>query len=271
MTNFVSKLVGALNAYIVILSIITSFAAMATETKVDRYALVIGNSNYQVSPLDNAVKDANDVTTILTDIGFDVTSVYDASALDLQASVKQFYTHIKNQKSDQSLALVYYAGHAIQIEHSNYLVPVNVEFGSKELFMADLFNINKLFGHIATFDNIQTIIILDACRNNPFNIDSVSISNGLAPLEAPTDTLIAYATEPGGIASDGMDDNGVYTKHLLRHIKQEISVEEMFKKVRKGVARETRRKQIPWEHSSLLRDVYINPPLNKDIPDLIAF
>ena len=271
MANFVSNLAGSLNACTVILSIIISFAATAIETKVDRYALVIGNSNYLVSPLDNAVKDANDLTTILTDIGFDVTSVYDASSYELQTRVKQFYTHIKNQKSEQSLALVYYAGHAIQIEHSNYLVPVDIEFGSKERFMADLFNINKLFGHIATFNDIQSIIILDACRNNPFNIASVSISNGLAPLEAPSDTLIAYATEPGGIASDGMGDNGVYTKHLLRHIRQEISVEEMFKKVRKGVARETRQNQIPWEHSSLLQDVYINPPLNKDIPDFIAF
>ncbi|MFT5277237.1 MAG: hypothetical protein ACI97K_001214 [Glaciecola sp.] len=170
MANFVSKITALLKTHILILSIIISFSAPATETKVDRYALVIGNSNYQVSPLDNAVNDASAITSSLTDLGFDVTSVFDSSSQDLHAKVEQFYTHIKNQKSEQSLALVYYAGHAIQIEHSNYLVPVDVEFGSREAFMADLFNINKLFTHIATFSDIQNIIILDACRNNPFNI-----------------------------------------------------------------------------------------------------
>ena len=104
---------------------------------------------------------------------------------------------------------------------------------------------------------VQNIVILDACRNNPFDETFMtSTAPGLAPVKAPFDTLIAFATEPGGVASDGGRKNGVYTKHLLRNISDNFPVEEIFKKVRSGVAKETRNKQIPWEHSSLLNEIY---------------
>ena len=93
----------------------------------------------------------------------------------------------------------------------------------------------------------------------------------MAKVRAPFDTLIAYATEPGGVASDGGRKHGVYTKHLLRNMTKNISVEEVFKKVRVGVAKETRYKQIPWEHSSLLDEIYFNPPKNADVPDIVVF
>ena len=154
-------------------------------------------------------------------------------------------------------------------------MPLDIQFGEKENFNKVLFDLNSLFAEMSQLNSVQNIVILDACRNNPFGEADTAggrlISVGLAPLKAPFSTLIAYATEPGGVASDGRAKNGIYTKHLLRHIDKKITVEEVFKKVRKGVAKETRNKQIPWEHSSLLREVFINPPRNKNVPDLIAF
>jgi uncharacterized caspase-like protein len=132
-----------------------------------------------------------------------------------------------------------------------------------------------LFTEINKSNDLQNIIILDACRNNPFENNTVAdngnMASGLAPIKAPSNTLIAFATEPGGVAADGRSNNGVYTKHLLKHIDKQISVEELFKKVRTGVAKETRNKQIPWEHSSLLSEVFFSPPKNRDIPDLVIF
>lgn len=248
---------------------------IAYEDKTERFALVIGNQNYAKSPLKNAINDAQAMSASLTELGFRVNTLIDSQAVDLKNSVQKFYADIQRVKSGQALALFYYAGHAIQIEHRNYLVPLNMQFSSRENFRASLFDLNSLFVEIAKLADTQNIVILDACRNNPFGEmaagEDNTISAGLAPLKAPSGTLIAYATEPGGVASDGRAKNGIYTKYLLRHIGKEISVEEVFKKVRKGVATETRHQQIPWEHSSLLHEVFINPPRNRQVPDIIVF
>jgi uncharacterized caspase-like protein len=252
-----------------------SFSAFAYEDNVARFALVIGNQNYQQAPLKNPINDAESISASLSELGFAVTTVLDSSSTDLKQEISRFYRNIQQLDSAQSLAVFYYAGHAIQIEHHNYLVPLDIQFGDNENFDSVLFDLNVLFAQMSQLEGLQNIIILDACRNNPFAVadtaGSRAISVGLAPLKAPSNTLIAYATEPGGVAADGKAKNGIYTKHLLRHIDKKITVEEVFKKVRKGVARETRNKQIPWEHSSLLREVFINPPRNKNVPDLIAF
>jgi uncharacterized caspase-like protein len=249
--------------------------AFAYEDNVERFALVIGNQNYQLAPLKNPINDAESISASLRELGFAVTTVLDSDSTSLKKAVSAFYDSIQQVNAPQTLAMFYYAGHAIQIEHHNYLVPLDIQFGEKENFDSVLFDLNSLFAEMSKLKNMQNIVILDACRNNPFagadTAGSRSISAGLAPLKAPSSTLIAYATEPGGVASDGRAKNGIYTKHLLRHIDKKITVEEVFKQVRKGVARETRNKQIPWEHSSLLREVFINPPRNKNVPDLIAF
>jgi uncharacterized caspase-like protein len=150
-----------------------------------------------------------------------------------------------------------------------------MQFESYPEFVSGLYKIDSLFIEINKSKGLQNIIILDACRNNPFENDTVAdngnMSSGLAPIKAPFNTMIAFATEPGGVAADGKRKNGVYTKHLLRHMTKQISVEAVFKKVRTGVAKETRNKQIPWEHSSLLNEVFFSPPKNRNIPDLMIF
>ncbi|PCJ45883.1 MAG: peptidase C14 caspase catalytic subunit p20 [Moraxellaceae bacterium] len=268
--------------YLGALLIFLALDAFSFEELTHRHALVIGNQNYAVSPLRNSINDSRAISFRLSELGFQVTAIEDAVASVINAEIKTFYAKIESLIADndrtKALALVYYAGHAIQIQHRNYLVPLDIKFDSQQVFLSGLYDINRLFAHVPSSPNLQSIILLDACRTNPFSgIDNEhtklipSISDGLAPLRAPPGTFIAYATEPGSVASDGKGENGIYTKHLLKHMDKTITVEELFKKVRRGVAKETNKRQIPWEHSSLLEDVFINPPKNREIPELMAF
>jgi len=242
-----------------------------------RYALVIGNKNYPQVPLSNPINDAESIAKNLAELNFEVTLLVDLGYETLSQNIEKYYRKIQINNDKKAIVFFYYAGHAIQINHRNYLVPLDVQFGDNKKFMAGLYDINKIFSHIPKRYGLQNIIILDACRNNPFKkkasdgADDLVISDGLAPLRAPVGTIIAYSTEPGSSASDGKGRNGIYTKHLLNYIQEMISIEEVFKKVRKSVVEETNNQQTPWEHSSLLEDVYINPPRNRDIPDLISF
>jgi uncharacterized caspase-like protein len=244
----------------------------ATEDTLERFALVIGNQNYQASPLRNALNDANSIADALADLGFRVSILEDADALTMRSEIEAFYGRARNHSSTNKLAVVYYAGHAIQINQANYLIPLNIEFDSQDSFIASLYHLSDLFTQMQSSPGLQNIVILDACRDNPFKGSLESeVSQGLAPVKAPAGTLIAFATEPGGVASDGTRGNGVYTKHLLRYLPESISVEEVFKKVRTGVAKDTRNNQIPWEHSSLLNEVYFSPPKNKNLPNIVVF
>jgi uncharacterized caspase-like protein len=256
-----------------------SLQSYASEQDVKRFALVIGNKNYVTAPLKNSANDANAIADSLTDMGFRVSLLQDSNLLDLTTQVQQFYAEVKRHNHTKKLALIYYAGHAIQVNHHNYIVPLGMQFESYSQFISGLYKIDNLFTEINKLEGLQNIIILDACRNNPFENDAVAnsvaengnMSSGLAPIKAPFNTMIAFATEPGGVAADGKRKNGVYTKHLLRHMTKQISVEAVFKQVRTGVAKETRNKQIPWEHSSLVNEVFFSPPKNRNIPDLMIF
>lgn len=248
----------------------------AYEERPALHALVIGNNAYPMAPLRNSINDANAIAEQLEAQGFSVTTVRDVGEEELQSQVEQFYGRLENENEERVVGLVYYAGHAVQINHRNYLVPLDIQFGDPERFLDGLFDINLLLSSIPESGNIQSIIILDACRDNPFAgmegiSESVKINDGLAPIRAPVGTLIAYSTEPGATASDGKAKNGLYATHLLKHMDDKIPVEEVFKKVRKGVARQSNNRQIPWEHSSLLWDVFINSPLNKEVPELITY
>lgn len=252
------------------LCIVASSNALAREDPLSRFALVIGNNDYVSSPLSNAVNDANDIAKALETVGFEVVLLTNVDKISLQKSVGEYYRRLRNIPPQRVLSLFYYAGHAVQIDHRNYLVPLNFQSGSEQ-FASSLFDINSLFELIPRDLDLTNIIILDACRDNPLGQQTQLSGDGLAPLRAPPSTLIAYSTEPGNVAEDGSGDNGLYTHHLLNHIKQKIPVEEVFRKVRKKVAKETGNRQIPWEHSSLVEEVYINTPENKDLPDLLTF
>jgi uncharacterized caspase-like protein len=258
---------------IFLIAIYGQSVASIQDTK--RYALVIGNKSYVSAPLKNAGNDANAIADSLTELGFRVNLLEDGNFVELNSEVTKFYTEVQKDKHPRKLAIIYYAGHALQINHQNYIVPIDLQFESHQAFMAGLYKIDNLFTEINKIHNLQSIIILDACRTNPFEnnsvIDNGNMSKGLAPIKAPANTLIAFATEPGGVAADGNRKNGIYTQHLLRHINKQISVEEVFKKVRQGVSKQTRNKQIPWEHSSLLGETFFSPPKNRDLPNFTVF
>ncbi len=247
-----------------------SLDVQAYEEKVHRYALVIGIQNYTHAPLLNPVNDARSVAGSLRALGFDVTLVLDAERATLQQQVRSFYESVSEQNA---LTLFYYAGHAVQLQHHNYLVPLQADLSSVEHFSDGLYDVNDLFAQMPNTPASQNLVILDACRNNPFASDGSGQgrASGLAPMRAPVGTLIAYATEPGGVASDGQGKHSTYTRHLLKRLDTPVPVEDMFRRVRRGVSTETRGQQIPWEHSSLLRKAYINPPKNEGIPDIVVF
>jgi len=272
------------NQWILLLSLI--FVAMecgAYEDVLPRFALVIGNGNYQFSALKNPVNDAKDIASTLRTLRYDVTVAVNQTPSQMRKVVTDFYSKIKQSNA---VSLFYYAGHAIQSNNINYLIPINAQIDSYDRMKSQAFSINELLKALKQASSNQNIIILEACRKNPIEINTknenkrglvvtdeafLNLPGGLAPVEAPTGTLIAYATEPGRTASDGKGRNGTYTSALLRHIGKSETAEALFKKVRKDVLNATRNQQTPWEHSSLIETFYFMPPSNEEIPDIPSF
>ncbi len=252
--------------------------AVAFEESVPRYALVIGNSSYLQAPLKNTINDATDMASALKRLNYRVTLEIDLEQGEIFEVVRRFYQQIKSKKA---ITIFYYAGHAVQVDNTNYLIPVRSSIQNIATLRSNSFALSKLLFVIKESPSNQNIIVLDACRDNPFYGQAESKSNtgetlnhlfrGLAPVEAPVNTLVAYATEPGNVSSDGAGRNGTYTAALLNHISESIPAEELFKKVRKEVISATNQRQIPWEHSSLTQRFYFGPPVNDEISDIVSF
>jgi len=257
-------------------------AVHAYEEVLPRYALIIGNADYAFAALKNPVNDATDMASKLRKLRYKVSIALNQNPAQLRRSVKKFYDSIME---NNAISLLYYAGHAIQAESVNYLIPVNAGITSYKKMKSVSLSLNEVFRELRQSPSKQNILILDACRNNPFkppigdnsrgieikDRQLLNISSGLAPVEAPTGTLIAYATEPGNTASDGEGENGTYTAALLRHIGKAETAEALFKEVRKDVLDATDERQTPWEHSSLIDKFYFMPPSNEEIPDIVSF
>jgi len=217
----------------------------------ERVALLIGNNAYSASPLRNAVNDARDLGDALKDLGFLVIVRENASRKDMIDAIREFGTAIEGA----SVALFFYAGHAMQFKERNYLVPIDAAMGSEEDITFFSVEIGQIFDRMDRARTRFNFIILDACRDNPFASSFKLTSTGLAQMGSPSGTLIAYATSPGAVAADGFGRNGIYTKHILQNIKvPDTPIEIMFKRVREGVERETRKLQTPWDSSSLKGD-----------------
>ena len=221
----------------------------------DRVALLIGNNNYSSTPLRNAANDAKDLGDTLKELGFQVIVRDNTSRKDMIDAIREFGVALEGAKT----ALFFYAGHAMQFKDRNYLVPIDATMGSEEDVTFFSVEIAQVFDRMEKAKTQFNFIILDACRDNPFAGTFKLSSAGLAQINAPSGTLIAYATSPGSVAADGFGRNGIYTKHILQNIKApDLPVEIMFKRVREGVERETRRSQTPWDSSSLKGDFAFN-------------
>jgi len=222
-----------------------------------RVALVIGNSSYEAGPLKNPVNDAADMAQALRELGFDVIEKENVRQNDMKRAIRQFGEKTKNT----GVALFYYAGHAAQVNGENYLIPVGATIEKEEEVEYESIDVGFVLAQLANSGSRINIVILDACRNNPFARSFRSESRGLALINAPSGTLMAYATAPGSVASDGSERNGLYTQELLKNLRTPgIDVEEVFKRVRVSVRERTQGKQTPWESSSLVGSFYFRPP-----------
>jgi hypothetical protein len=221
-----------------------------------RVALVIGNSRYESAPLRNPVNDANLVAATLREIGFDVVSRTDANLREMQLAVREFSRKIQNG----AVGLFYYAGHGMQTGGRNFLIPIGAQIEAEGDVVLEALDLNNVLEQMGMAQNRLNIVILDACRNNPFTRSFRSGAQGLAQVNAPAGTFIAYATAPGQTASDGKGQNGLYTQELLANLRTPgLPIEEVFKRVRVQVKQQSGGVQIPWDASSLEGSFYFVP------------
>lgn len=222
-----------------------------------RLALVIGNSAYKTAPLRNPVNDARAVSKALAGTGFHVTLIEDAGRATMRRAVRDWGDDLARG----GVGLFYFAGHGMQIRGRNYLIPVTADVRREDEVEDEAVDANTVLAKMDSAKNALNIMILDACRNNPFQRSFRTAAQGLAQMDAPSGTLIAFATAPGSVAADGEGENGIYTKHLLAEMRQPgVAVEQLFKQVRIGVMAETKERQVPWESSSLRGDFYFFAP-----------
>lgn len=221
-----------------------------------RVALVIGNANYRVGPLNNPANDAEDMAHTLAALGFEVMVAIDADLETMRRSLQEFRSAIRQG----SVGLFYFAGHGVQYRGENYLIPVDAPIQSASDLDLYALPLKAVLDRMHDANSAANIVILDACRNNPFPDGDRSPQRGLASVQAARGFYIAYATRPGHVASDGTGRNGTYTAALLNHIVTPgVPIEQMFKQVRSDVDQVTGGRQIPWDESSLIGDFAFNP------------
>jgi len=231
-----------------------------------RVALVIGNSAYQHAPaLDNPRNDAEAIAASLNRLGFSVVKGVDLTKSEMEKKIKAF----SNQLNGAQVALVYYAGHGLQVSGENYLIPVDAKLEDETDLHFEAVDVSILL-ELMERQRRTSLVFLDACRDNPFAQNlarsmgagrSTSLGRGLAITEAGIGTLIAFATQPGNIALDGVaTKHSPFTAALLEHIATPgLEIRQMLSRVRGSVIDATGGKQVPWDHSSLTGDFYFVP------------
>ncbi|WP_088345619.1 MULTISPECIES: caspase domain-containing protein [Rhodomicrobium] len=230
-----------------------------------RTALVIGNSAYQhTEPLRNPRNDAAEVAARLRRLGFQVFEGLDLSKSQMDEMVKAYAVALETSEA----ALFYYAGHGLQINDRNFLIPVDAELKSPAALEFEMIRLDQIQAIMERLTETN-ILVMDACRNNPLSRNlakamgtrSVRIGTGLAPSESGAGTLIAYSTQPGSVAMDGEGAHSPFTEALLKFIDAKgEDLSSILINVRNDVMRTTYRKQIPWEHSALSQRFYFVPP-----------
>jgi hypothetical protein len=233
-------------------------AVISNVSNFRRVALVIGNGKYERAPLKNPVNDAKAIAEELKNLNFEVISLYNACYKEMKQGISNFGTSLAKDKN--TIGLFYYAGHGISLRGKNYIVPVDEKIEKEADVEVYAIEMDDLMSNLEYAGNSMNIIILDACRNNPFSRGFRSVnSGGLAAANAPVGTFIAYATAPGSTAADGNGQNGLYTQELLKTLKiPNLRIEDVFKKVRTNVKEFSDGQQIPWENSALEGDFIFN-------------
>jgi len=227
-----------------------------------RFALVIGNSTYnqKIGTLRNPLNDATDFAATLRQLNFDVTLVTDATYGKIRVEMIKFREKLNLGKKDETVGLFYYAGHGLQHDNENYIVPVDAELEFEDDIPRYCFPIQKMvLSQLEQTNSRMNIIVLDACRNNPFPSMNRGIgeNQGLGEMKKARGAFIAYATSPGSVASDGDGKNGLYTQELIKAMQRPSkTIEQVFKEVRANVLKISGDRQNPWENSNIIGDFY---------------
>lgn len=222
-----------------------------------RLALVIANGSYPQFPLSNPINDATDIASSLEKVGFTVIFERNLTNNSFRNVLRTFGEQLKQY----DVGLFYYAGHGVQVNGINYLLPVDAEIKYEDEIQSQAIEADLVLRKMASAKVDVNILVLDACRNNPFSRGFRGVTPGLAVMNAPKGTIIAYSTAPGHTAEDGRGRNSPYAEQLLKSIEiPGITIEKLFKYVRVGLSLETKGHQISWESSSLMGDFYFISP-----------
>ena len=240
--------------------IVLTALAPAAHARETRIALVIGNSAYESGPLPNPANDARLMGEALTGLGFEVIARRNADQITMKRAIQEFGARLEKAGPD-SVGLFFYAGHGVQLNGRNYLIPTTARIEREGDVEIEAVSADWVIEQMRYARNRLNIVVLDACRNNPFTRSMRGVDHGLATMDAPAGILIAYSTAPGQVAADGNGENSPYTEALTRAIRDiHEPVEQVFKRVRVGVMGATAGKQVPWESSSLTGDFYFAAP-----------
>jgi len=245
-------------------------AASATGPKsaplatVPKYALLIGNASYEGNrrSLKNPAQDARLMADTLRKLGFEVRLHTDLGRSQISNAVAEFADALP----EGATSFVFYAGHGMQIGGASYLIPVDMAVTSEQSVPIRAYPLKTLLERLSAAKSAVNVVVLDACRDNPFQpippVRYRSFNNlGLAPIQAPRGTVVAYSTQPGQLAADGKDNNSVYTAALASVLLEpRLTLEDIFKKVNTLVRNKTRDDQIPWFESSLTDEYFFMPP-----------
>lgn len=232
-----------------LMALLAATAALGAASA-ERVALVVGNANYPGNPLANPGNDARAVADLLGRAGFQVESRYDTSREALLDSVTRFGQRLRDPQI--KLAVFFYAGHGLQLDWRNYLVPVDARVRNAADVQRQTVDASELIKFMNESRGRSFVAILDACREDPFLGSFRPPAKGLSPFDAPSGSLLAYSTAPGQVAYDGKGSNSLYTKHLVHELASpDVSLEDAFKRVRLNVRMESGGRQIPWESTSL--------------------
>ncbi len=256
-------------AWAVAMVIMTIGATAALAQK--RLALVIGNGGYTGIPLlQNALNDASATRSVLQEAGFDVVPATDATLAGLRGALDSFIERVRAAGAG-STALVYYAGHAVQLDGTNYLLPVDIRPQRSADIPAQALSLSEILRRLDGTGAVSKIVVLDACRNNPFATaelsrglalqlvdgaqDGIRSEAGLARIDSGSGTFVAFSTSPGATAADGAGSNSPFTTAFLREMREPgLPIEQLFRRIRLAVHDTTSGQQIPWETSSLITD-----------------
>ncbi|WP_224039753.1 caspase family protein [Paraburkholderia unamae] len=231
-----------------------------------KVSLVVGNSAYPRMQLRNSVNDAHAVSDLLASAGFSVDIQLEATQRTFIEAIRRFGSTVK--RGGTKLAVFYYAGHGVQLDWRNYLLPVDAQVSSGDELKARCIDMGLLLDTFADAKATTHVVILDACRNDPFSGSYKPAQSGLSQVDAPVGSLLAYSTSPGSVAFDGERENGLYTENLVREwSRRDANLENALKRVRLNVRLESQGRQVPWESTSLESDIFIFEDGRKHLTD----